>query len=171
MFTCYEFTGGDKNSSIIYSDDNGATWHRGASMSAISSEAVMTEADGRVYMFVRRQNVYYVSEDNGTTWSGPKSMGISYNNNCQLTAITYSKKVNGKTAILFAGPSDTSARNSGRIWLGLVQENGSIQWQSDPYVVTNGSHYAYSCITELKMVTWDFCMSMMITNCSLKTCI
>ena len=49
MFTCYEFTGGDKNSSIIYSDDNGATWHRGASMSAISSEAVMTEADGRVY--------------------------------------------------------------------------------------------------------------------------
>ena len=80
MFTCYEFTGGDKNSSIIYSDDNGATWHRGASMSAISSEAVMTEADGRVYMFVRRQNVYYVSEDNGTTWSGPKSMGISYNN-------------------------------------------------------------------------------------------
>ena len=150
MFTCYEFTGGDKNSSIIYSDDNGATWHRGASMSAISSEAVMTEADGRVYMFVRRQNVYYVSEDNGTTWSGPKSMGISYNNNCQLTAITYSKKVNGKTAILFAGPSDTSARNSGRIWLGLVQENGSIQWQSDPYVVTNGSHYAYSCITELK---------------------
>lgn len=75
MFTCYEFTGGDKNSSIIYSDDNGATWHRGASMSAISSEAVMTEADGRVYMFVRRQNVYYVSEDNGTTWSGPKSMG------------------------------------------------------------------------------------------------
>ena len=150
MFTCYEFTGGDKNSSIIYSDDNGATWHRGASMSAISSEAVMTEADGRVYMFVRRQNVYYVSEDNGTTWTGPKSMGISYNNNCQLTAITYSKKVNGKTAILFAGPSDTSARNSGRIWLGLVQENGSIQCQADPYVVTNGSHYAYSCITELK---------------------
>ena len=150
MFTCYEFTGGDKNSATIYSDDNGATWHRGASVSGISSEAVMTEADGRVYMFVRRQNVYYVSEDNGTTWSEPKSMGITYNSNCQLTALTYSKKVNGKTAILFAAPSDTSGRNSGRIWLGLVQDDGSIQWQSNPYVVTDGSHYAYSCITELK---------------------
>ena len=149
MFTCYEFTSGDKNSATIYSDDNGATWHRGASVSALSSEAVMAEADGRVYMFVRKQNVYYVSEDNGTTWSAPKSMGITYNNNCQLTAITYSKKVNGKTAILFAGPSDTSGRNSGRIWLGLVQEDGSIQWQDNPYVVNNGTHYAYSCMTEL----------------------
>ena len=100
----------------------------------------MTEADGQGYMFVRRQNVYYVSEDNGTTWSGPKSMGISYNNNCQLTAITYSKKVNGKTAILFAGPSDTSARNTGRIWLCLVQVNGRIQCKSDTYELNNSTH-------------------------------
>ena len=68
-------------------------------------------------------NAYYISEDDGLTWSEPKETGFKYNNNCQLSAITYSKKVNGKTAILFAGPSDTSARN-------------------------DGTHYAYSCITE-----------------------
>ncbi|MFR7978579.1 MAG: hypothetical protein ACLU6F_12355 [[Ruminococcus] torques] len=48
----------------------------------------------------------------------------------------------------FAGPSDTSARNSGRIWVGLVQDDGSLQWQDNPYVVNDGTHYAYSCITE-----------------------
>ena len=74
-------------------------------------------------------NAYYISEDDGLTWSEPKETGFKYNNNCQLSAITYSKKVNGKTAILFAGPSDTSARNSGRIWVGLVQDDGSLQWQ------------------------------------------
>ena len=93
-------------------------------------------------------NAYYISEDDGLTWSEPKETGFKYNNNCQLSAITYSKKVNGKTAILFAGPSDTSARNSGRIWVGLVQDDGSLQWQDNPYVVNDGTHYAYSCITE-----------------------
>lgn len=50
-------------------------------------------------MFVRRENVYYVSNDGGETWSDPQAMGISYNATCQLTATTYSEKINGKTAI------------------------------------------------------------------------
>ncbi len=65
---------GDKNSAAIYSDDNGVTWHRGASAKNFSSEAVVTEADGKLYMFVRRENVYYVSNDGGETWSDPQAM-------------------------------------------------------------------------------------------------
>lgn len=148
IFPCYQYTNGVQRSATIYSDDHGVTWKRGSTVTGNSSEDVIVEADGKLYMFVRMSNVYYVSEDDGTTWSEPKSMGIKFHNNCQLSAITYSKKVNGKTAIVFAGPSDAGGRNSGRIWLGLVQEDGSIEWQDNPYVVTEGTHYAYSCITE-----------------------
>lgn len=147
VFTAYEFTGSDKNSAAIYSDDNGKTWKRGASVSGWSSEAVVTEADGKLYMFTRHGG-YYVSEDFGETWSPKKEMGISYNLNCQLTAITYPQKIDGKTAILFAGPSNTSSRAAGKIFVGLVQEDGSIQWAYE-YSINGAAYYAYSCLTVL----------------------
>ncbi len=109
LFTAYEFTGSDKNSVAIYSDDGGKTWERGKSVSGWSSEAVVTEADGKLYMFTRHGG-YYTSDDFGETWSTQKNMGISYWLNCQLTAITYPKKIDGKTAILFATPSSSSGR-------------------------------------------------------------
>ena len=40
-------------------------------------------------------------------------MGIQYCQTCQLTAITYPEKIDGKTAILFAAPSGTG-RDSGK---------------------------------------------------------
>lgn len=61
----------DGNTSVIYSDDNGNTWERSKEMSEQSSEATLVEADGRLYMFVRHGG-YYVSEDDGTTWSSKK---------------------------------------------------------------------------------------------------
>lgn len=147
VFTAYEFTGGDKNSVAIYSDDKGKTWKRGASVSDWSSEAVVTEADGKLYMFTRHGG-YYVSENFGETWSPKKEMGISYNLNCQLTAITYPEKIDGKTAILFAAPSNTGSRAAGKIFVGLVQEDGSIKWAYD-YSINGSAYYAYSCLTVL----------------------
>ena len=151
IFPCYTYTNGNQISSIIYSDDNGETWTRGAAMDTAggaSSEDVAVEADGKIYLFVRSRNVYYVSSDNGDTWSSAQTMGITYNKDCELSAITYSKKINGKTAIIFSGPSDTGSRKSGRIWVALVQDDGSLKWQTDPYVVNNGTTFAYSCLTE-----------------------
>ena len=127
VFTAYEFTKGDKNSAAIYSDDKGKTWKRGASVSDWSSEAVATEAAGKLYMFTRHGG-YYVSDNFGETWSPKKETGISYNLNCQLTAVTYPQKIDGKTAILFAAPSNTGSRAAGKIFVGLVQEDGSIKW-------------------------------------------
>ena len=86
VFTAYEFTKGDKNSAAIYSDDKGKTWKRGASVSDWSSEAVVTEADDKLYMFTRHGG-YYVSDNFGETWSPKKEMGISYNLNCQRTSL------------------------------------------------------------------------------------
>ncbi len=149
LFTCYEFTNTDKNSACIYSDDGGETWQRGESVSGWSSEAVVTEADGKIYMFTRHGNCYYVSQDNGTTWSSPVSVPKAYNSNCQLTAITYSEKIDGKTAILLAAPSSTSARQNGKIFVGLVQEDGTISWDYEYEINKGGATYAYSCLTEL----------------------
>lgn len=149
LFTCYEFTNGDRNSACIYSDDGGKTWERGASVEKISSEAVVTEADGRIYMFTRHGNAYYVSEDDGTTWSKQMSTKLSYNANCQLSAITYSQKIDGKTAILFSAPSSTNSRSAGKIFVGLVQDDGSLTWPYE-YAVNGSNYYAYSCLSELK---------------------
>ena len=147
VFTAYEFTKGDKNSAAIYSDDKGKTWKRGASVSDWSSEAVVTEADDKLYMFTRHGG-YYVSDNFGETWSPKKEMGISYNLNCQLTAVTYPEKIDGKTAILFAAPSNTGSRSAGKIFVGLVQEDGSIKWEYD-YSINGSAYYAYSCLTVL----------------------
>ena len=143
LFTAYEFTGSDKNSVAIYSDDGGKTWERGK----WSSEAVVTEADGKLYMFTRHGG-YYTSDDFGETWSTQKNMGISYWLNCQLTAITYPKKIDGKTAILFATPSSSSGRAAGKIFVGLVQDDGTLDWKYN-YSINGSAYYAYSCLTIL----------------------
>ena len=147
VFTAYEFTGGDKNSVAIYSDDKGKTWKRGQSVAGRSSEAVITEADGRLYMFTRHGG-YYVSTDWGETWSEQKRMGITYNLGCQLTAITYPQKIDGKTAILFVAPSSTSSRSAGKIFVGLVQDDGTLKWAYE-YSINGSEYYAYSCLTVL----------------------
>ncbi len=145
IFACYTYANGqDGKTSVIYSDDNGATWNRSADMTEQSSEAALVEADGNLYMFTRHGG-YYVSKDNGNTWGGRQSVsGISYTTSCQLSATTYSEKINGKTAILLSAP--TNGRNNGKIFVGLVQDDGSISW--DYTYAVNNSTYQYSCLTE-----------------------
>ncbi len=149
VFTAYEYTDGDKNSACIYSDDGGLTWERGESVPQQSSEAAIVEADGKLYIFTRHGG-YNVSEDWGETWSEKKTpSGISYNLGCELSAITYSKKIDGKTAIIFSAPSNTGSRSAGKLFVGLVQEDGTISWDYE-YSVNGSAYYAYSCLTELK---------------------
>lgn len=146
IFPCYTYTTQDGNTSVIYSDDGGVTWTRSKDMSNQSSEAALVEADGNIYMFTRHGG-YYVSKDNGATWGSRQSVsGISYTTTCQLSAITYSETINGQTAILLSAP--TSGRTTGKIFVGLVQEDGSISWDYT-YSVNDSGYYAYSCLTEL----------------------
>ncbi len=147
VFTAYEFTRGDKNSCCFYSDDKGETWVRGESVSGWSSEATVTEANGKLYMFTRHGG-YYVSDDWGETWTDRIEVGVSYNEGCQLSAITYSKLIDGCPAILLSAPSNTSSRSAGKLFVGLVQDDGSISWDYT-YSVNGSAYYAYSCLTEL----------------------
>ncbi len=148
VFPCYTFYNADGNSSVIYSDDNGKTWERGEDLSWQTSEATVVEADGRLYMFARHGG-YAVSTDGGETWSERQDTpGANIHTGCQINAIVYSKLIDGKTAILLSCPTGGSRAN-GKIYVGLVQENGSINWEYDYSVTANGGYYAYSCLTEL----------------------
>lgn len=152
VFTVYEFTkskGGDVNSAVIYSDDGGKTWERGESVKEQTSEAVATEADGSLYMFTRHGG-YYISEDEGETWSEKQEMNISYNLRTQLSAITYSKKIDGRTAILLSAPTINDwDRAAGKIFVGLVQDDKTIDWAYE-YSINGDDYYAYSCLDEIK---------------------
>lgn len=150
VLPCYTFNygKGDGVSSVIYSDD-GETWHRSESLDRQTSEATVVEADGKLYMFARH-GVYAVSNDDGATWEQERSLvdtGIPITTSCQIDAITYSQKIDGKTAILLSGPTGKSRAN-GAIFVGLVQEDGSIVWKYRHDVTTGGAAYSYSCLTE-----------------------
>ena len=103
IFAAYSHNSGEwwsstEYTSVIYSDDQGQTWHRSTDMKEQSSEASIVEADGRLYLFTRHGG-YYISTDNGTTWSDKQNVtGISYDTGCQLNAMVYSEKIDGKTA-------------------------------------------------------------------------
>ena len=141
---------GDGNTSVIYSDDNGVTWARSADMNVQTSEASISEVtvggQNYLYMFTRHGG-YFVSENNGETWSDKKNVsGISYTTGCELSTLTYSKLINGCPAILLSAP--TSDRTNGKIFVGLVQQDGSINWEYN-YQVNNGT-FQYSDLAELR---------------------
>lgn len=146
IFPCYTNTDGrDGNTSVIYSDDGGQTWTRSRNIPERTSEATLTEVNGKIYMFTRHGG-YYVSEDHGATWGSRQNVsGISYTTSCQMNAITYSKKIDGKDAILLS--AGTNGRKNGKIFVGLVQDDGSINWAYE-YQVNTGT-YQYSCMSEL----------------------
>ena len=59
IFPCYTNTDGrDGNTSVIYSDDGGQTWTRSRNIPEQTSEATLTEVNGKVYMFTRHGGYY-----------------------------------------------------------------------------------------------------------------
>lgn len=149
IFPCYTYTTQDGNTSVIYSDDGGVTWERSADMKVQTSEASISEVtlNGQNYLYMfTRHGGYFVSRDDGTTWDDRQSVsGISYTTSCELSTLTYSKTIDGYPAILLSAP--TSGRTTGKIFVGLVQDNGSINWKYT-YGVNSGT-YAYSDLAEL----------------------
>ena len=166
MFSCYEFAGTDaQRASFIYSTDDGATWHRtpNATSSIWSSENQLVElADGTIRMFFRsaqRQVCYIDATGNGTdgyVWSskGVQNTGLYSCSNTQMSAIKYSKRIDGKEAIIVSYPASSNSsgdsnwdRTNGRISIGLVNSDGSMEWKYTYNV--NNANFWYSCLTEL----------------------
>lgn len=175
IFPCYEYTKGTQNASFIYSNDDGKTWHRtadalanatrygqGDKFSGFSSEAQAVEMNnGTIRMFFRHgySNVHYVdatrNSDGSYTW-GQFASGPAMYGNCQLSAIHYSQLIDGKEAVLVSCPTNanggnnSAGRQAGKIYVGLDNGDGTMDWKYQLSVNNVGDDFAYSCLTELK---------------------
>lgn len=166
---------GLQSSAIIYSDDNGVTWHRSESANdgrivdgkAIESQtAAKTDYDisenqviqlnsGTLLQFMRTtsedQKVRIAkSTDYGKTWENEFIDSGLRDIGCQLSVITMDWK--GKEYVVFTNPtgdgkSNSAARYRGVLRIGEVQSDDSIKWLTSN-VIEDG-RFAYSSVMDL----------------------
>ena len=154
-----------ENASTIYTDDNGATWHRGAEIGIVlgiqktseSQMVVIGEKDGTsvLRMYARNASNYIAysdSYDGGITWSTfVRDEALQGTKNCMYSFINTSKEINGRKVILCSAGSNLDSRADGVVRVGLIIDNDidkvKVKWISE-YRVNQG-FYGYSCLTEL----------------------
>lgn len=150
---------------IIYSDDNGITWeisHGPNEGTAATAESQVVEMpDGSLKIFERTGSgkiAMCTSLDGGETWENrvliPEIVSTSYGT--QVSAISYSKTIDEKQAIILSTPNSTTGRKDGRIRIGLITDTGvtgvdkyKVDWTYDFAVDGTDVGYSYSCLTEL----------------------
>ena len=161
MFSVYEHTSGRSElASVIYSKDDGKTWTRSSdatSSSHWSSEAVTVPLDNdTVRQFYRdgMTTLYYTDYDlKNDVWTPgqPVDSGEVKTSGNQLSAIRYSKKINGKDAVIVSmASSGSGARTDGKLHVGLINDDQTITWQYVYDMVEPGGSYSYSTLAELE---------------------
>lgn len=149
-----------ERASVVYSDDNGKTWHRGGRMKVglnvrKTSEAQLVCIDSGDYKALRiyaRNLTNYIaysdSTDGGITWTKFRPDKALYGTkNCMVSFINTKKVIDGKSVILCSQGGNTKSRADGIVRVGLVENGGKVNWISK-YNVNKG-FYGYSCLTEL----------------------
>lgn len=163
VYTANKNVGSSQSSAVIYSDDNGQTWHLGESPQTVkgndratmNSGGMLTESqavqldNGDVLLFMRTNcsgsKVYVaVSKDGGATWASADTIEIK-ENYCQLSVIHYTK-ADGTEWVLLSNASG-NGRMNGRMYLGQVQADGSIIWDYNREINGADEKFAYSCLT------------------------
>jgi len=149
--------------SFIYSKDNGATWRRTDDVkregtSGWTSESETVElSDGTLRTFSRNggSTICYsdaVMDENGDYSMGALvSTGVPCRSQCNVTAVTYSKKIDGKEAILVACPSTPGSRTNGKIYTFLVNDDKTLTLKTSMAIPADkyGTEFAYACMDEL----------------------
>ncbi|MBO5064625.1 MAG: exo-alpha-sialidase [Clostridia bacterium] len=159
IFSVYDNNGGKEYTSVIYTED-GENWHRSEKADKVgtagkSSESQMVLLNNGVLRMYSRNIAGYIgytdSADGGETWSKYTiDKGLPYCSNCMFSVIKYSKKIDGKDAIVVSCPSKKT-RKLGIIKIGLYDENNVVDWKYTKKVTDslNPFTFVYSCITEL----------------------
>ncbi|OCA90407.1 hypothetical protein A8F94_00480 [Bacillus sp. FJAT-27225] len=138
-------------SAVIYSDDNGETWHRGESPNEgrivdgqtineryftnssheITESQVVEMPDGQLKLFMRNYSGYAqiaTSFDGGETWEPEvvteKALTAPYS---QMSAIRYDGQIDGMEAVIFSSASDSRSRINGTVKAGLIEEDGTYE--------------------------------------------
>ena len=159
IFSIYDNNGGREYTSVIYTED-GENWHRSEKAKQVgaagkSSESQMVLLNNGVLRMYSRNIAGYISytdsTDGGETWGKYTiDKGLPYCSNCMFSVIKYSKKIDGKDAIVVSCPSKKT-RKLGIIKIGLYDENNVVDWKYTKKVTDslNPFSFVYSCITEL----------------------
>lgn len=166
----YTNSNGKQSAAVILSRDGGETWERGESpndrryFSAGGSrylnnsggeltESQLVELDnGQIKLFSRNHSGHVAistSSNGGYTWHNAVELDeVLLDPYSQMSVIKYSKRLNGKEYLVFANPHSSKRRN-GKVWLGEVQDDGSIEWKYETTIEPNENGYAYNSLTEL----------------------
>lgn len=149
-----------ETASVIYTDDNGLTWHRSKKIKIKSgirktSEAQLVKIEGKDYKALRiyARNLsnyiaYADSVDGGVTWTEFRAdRALEGTKNCMVSLIETSKTIDNKQVVLCSSGGNISARADGLLRVGLTEDNGVINWITS-YHLRQG-FYGYSCLTEL----------------------
>ena len=159
IFTIYDNNSRTEYTSTIYTDDGGNTWYRSpkanktglAGKSSESQLVLMNNGVLRMYSRNIAKHISYCdSTDCGETWGEyTLDKSLEYCSNCMFSVINYSKKIDGKDAVVISYPS-LKIRKGGVICIGLYDENNNVEWKYKKRV-TNSLYpfsFVYSCITE-----------------------
>lgn len=175
-FPVYSFHGDNKPEgntqrlSFLYSTD-GVDWKRTEELNAATagtkdenwaSEAAVVELqDGTLRFFIRNgsQHLQYVDYTMGSGWGTVVTMdNVQTNSNTQISAITYSRTVNGEQVILVSCPtgpdrggsyeSGAGYRLNGSIFVFTVDSTGKMELANTIEVTKNNNQFMYSCLTE-----------------------
>lgn len=159
LFSVYDNNDGKEYTSVIYTDD-GENWQRSEKANQVGDAGKGSESqfvllnNGVLRMYSRNTAGfigYTESTDGGETWSKyTLDKNLGYCSNCMFSVINYSKKIDGKDAIILACP-EKKIRKLGVIRIGLYDEDNVVEWKYTKKVTDslNPFSYVYSCITEL----------------------
>ncbi|MFD1806926.1 exo-alpha-sialidase [Pasteurella oralis] len=180
----YSNLAGMESTALIISQDGGKSWELGKSPNDTRlngydsrtspsntnrlTEAQLVELDnGDIKLFMRNQSgkvMMSTSKDGGYTWVSTEKINELNHGYSQLSVIKYSKKINDKEYVIFSGQSISGTsgddkRRDGKLFLGEVQADGSIKWNTTKLVreikssgKANRTHpngYVYSSMAEL----------------------
>ena len=149
-----------ENASVVYSDDNGITWHRSNKIKIKSgvgktSESQLVKIEGKNYKALRiyARNLsnyiaYADSTDGGATWTPFRAdRSLEGTKNCMVSLMETTRKLDGKQMILCSSGGNLKLRADGILRVGVTENNGNVNWLNT-YHLTQG-FYGYSCLTEL----------------------
>ncbi len=158
IFAVYDNNDGREYTSTIYTDD-GEKWHRGSKANKVglagkSSESQLVLMNNNILRMYSRNvagNISFCdSKDFGETWSEYTiDKELKYCSNCMFSVINYSKKIEGKDAIIIAYPGE-AIRKCGVIRIGLYGKDNNVTWKYRKNVTDDliPFTYVYSCVTE-----------------------
>ncbi|WP_084493759.1 sialidase family protein [Mannheimia granulomatis] len=160
----------DKNdneaTAVIKSSDGGETWVMGESplyshskesgkaLYKASESHIVELNNGVIKMFTRTNKgkvLVSTSNTEGMTWQSSELDDELLNSYTQLSAIKYSKKINGKEYILLSNAHSKQMwkRINGRVWIGEIKPDNSIDWQDYIQITAGNETFGYSSLAEL----------------------